>query len=162
MRLLCLRFVSIQSQPGLNAVLNRSKLLSWERSQPANQLHRWNCHKVLNVKGAGFEETHVGQNLEPRVANAGRVRNQGVSTLSLLSLVGTLSTKHGRTLATMPKSTNHTSPRLGISAIRFLGIQRLEYVVRQSSQRVVRKGRVGQFARPTQQFDQKLALIFRR
>ena len=56
---------------------------------------------------------------------------------ALSSLEGMLKTKHGRTFATMPRSTSHTSPRVGIVAIGFLGIQRLEDFVRQSNQLIV-------------------------
>jgi hypothetical protein len=56
---------------------------------------------------------------------------------------------------------SHTSPRVGIVAIRFLGIQRLEQLVGDSCELVVGHDGVGQFTAPPKQRDQQFVLFVR-
>jgi hypothetical protein len=53
-----------------------------------------------------------------------------VKTRSFGSSAEMLITKHGRTFATIPKSTSHTSLRAGVVATQFLRIERLKQLVR--------------------------------
>ena len=78
----------------------------------------WDRNQALCVEYAFTEKADFEVHFESRIPDAGRVWHQGRKS-TFLFVAPMLITKHGRTLAVIPRSTIHTSPRRGSFMDRF-------------------------------------------